>query len=228
MTRYILRRLLQAIPLLFIISLVLFLLMQSMGDPLATMGGRTATRSADRERLTRQLGLDKPLIVQYIYWLIGNDWTMIDMDGDGVAETPGKRRGVLRGDFGTSLVNRGVPVTEVFNTTLSGYKNWDSLNLSEETWKDYQTHAKMMTLVLSYGEPVRVHSIYKYYSTVDTLVVPLDARHDTTNAVFGLNNGVPASGALHVEEITSLRDYVREQGLCSKTEMGLSEDALQN
>ena len=113
MTRYIIRRLLQAIPLLFIISLVLFLLMQSMGDPIATMGGRTATRSADRERLTRQLGLDKPLIVQYLYWLIGNDWTMIDMDGDGVGETPGKRRGVLRGDFGTSLVNRGVPVTEV-------------------------------------------------------------------------------------------------------------------
>ena len=96
-------------------------------------------------------------------------------------------------------------LTEVFNTTLSGYKNWDSLNLSEETWKDYQTHAKMMTLVLSYGEPVRVHSIYKYYSTVDTLVVPLDARHDTTNAVFGLNNGVPASGALHVEESDILR-----------------------
>ena len=74
MTRYILRRLLQAIPLLFIISLVLFLLMQSMGDPLATMGGRTATRSADRERLTRQLGLDKPVAVQYAIWLLGNDW----------------------------------------------------------------------------------------------------------------------------------------------------------
>lgn len=113
MTRFIVRRLLQAIPLLFLISLILFVLMQSMGDPLATMGGRQVTRRADRERLTRQLGLDKPVIVQYLYWLVGNDWTMIDVDGDGVGEKPGTRRGVLRGDFGLSLVNRGVPVTEV-------------------------------------------------------------------------------------------------------------------
>jgi peptide/nickel transport system permease protein len=75
MTRYIIRRLLQAIPLLFIISLVLFVLMQSVGDPLATMSGRMPTRKEDRERLTRQLGLDKPILVQYLYWLVGNDWT---------------------------------------------------------------------------------------------------------------------------------------------------------
>jgi peptide/nickel transport system permease protein len=113
MTRYIIRRLLQAIPLLFLISVILFVLMQSVSDPLATMGGRTVTRKADRERLTRQLGLDKPLHMQYLYWLIGNDWTKTDVDGDGVPETPGRRRGVLRGDFGTSLVNRGKPVLQV-------------------------------------------------------------------------------------------------------------------
>ena len=118
MTRYLIRRLLQAIPLLFIISIVLFALMQTMGDPIATMGGRTATKAADRERLTRQLGLDKPIYMQYLYWLIGNDWTKTDMDGDGVPETPGKRKGVLRGDFGTSLVNRGVPVTKVIGQRL--------------------------------------------------------------------------------------------------------------
>lgn len=118
MTRFIIRRLLQAIPLLFLISLILFVLMQSMGDPLATMGGRQVTRRADRERLSRQLGLDKPIIVQYFYWLAGNDWTMVDLDGDGVGERPGTRKGVLRGDFGLSLVNRGVPVTKVIAERL--------------------------------------------------------------------------------------------------------------
>jgi peptide/nickel transport system permease protein len=113
MTRYILQRLLQAIPLLFLVSLLLFVLMQNLGDPLATMGGRKITRAADRERLARQLGLDQPIYVQYLYWLVGNDWTTIDLDGDGEGDTPGTRRGVLRGDFGTSLVNRGRPVTEV-------------------------------------------------------------------------------------------------------------------
>ena len=106
MFRYIIRRLLQAIPLLLIISFVLFVLLSAMGDPIATFGGRTHTKPEDRERLTRQLGLDKPIIVQYVYWLIGNDWTMIDVDGDGIPETPGRRQGVLRGDFGVSLVSK--------------------------------------------------------------------------------------------------------------------------
>jgi peptide/nickel transport system permease protein len=113
MTRYIVRRLLQAIPLLLVISLILFVLMQNATDPLATMGGRTPTRPEDRARLTRQLGLDKPIYVQYLYWLIGNDWTKVDLDGNGDAETPGKRHGVLRGDFGTSIVQTGRPVTKV-------------------------------------------------------------------------------------------------------------------
>jgi len=113
MTRYIVRRLLQGIPLLFIISLILFVLMMNMGDPVANMGGRRVTRSSDYIRLKRQLGLDKPIVVQYAYWLIGNDWTKMDLDGDGIAETSGTRHGILRGDFGTSLVNRGVPVLTV-------------------------------------------------------------------------------------------------------------------
>lgn len=80
--------------------------MQSFGDPIATLGGRVPPRSEDRERLRRQLGLDKPMYMQYVTWLIGNDWQKIDMDGDGVAETPGVRQGILRGDWGNSLVTR--------------------------------------------------------------------------------------------------------------------------
>jgi peptide/nickel transport system permease protein len=84
-----------------------------MGDPLATMGGRRVTRAADRERLTRQLGLDKPDYLQYLYWLAGNDWDTFDLDGDGIEESPGTRKGVLRGDFGNSLMKRGSSAWEV-------------------------------------------------------------------------------------------------------------------
>jgi len=118
MIRYIVNRILQGIPLLFIISIILFVLMMNMGDPIATMGGRSITRSSDRVRLTRQLGLDQPVYVQYLYWLIGNDWAKIDLDGDGIEESNGTRRGILRGDFGTSLVNRGKPVTKVIGERL--------------------------------------------------------------------------------------------------------------
>ena len=118
MIRYIANRLMQGIPLLFIISVILFILMMNMGDPIATMGGRSITRSSDRVRLTRQLGLDQPVYMQYLYWLVGNDWAKIDLDGDGVQESSGTRRGILRGDFGTSLVNRGRPVTKVIGERL--------------------------------------------------------------------------------------------------------------
>jgi len=107
----------QGIPLLIVISVVLFALMMSMGDPVATMGGRRVTRAADYERLKRQLGLDKPIYTQYLYWLVGNSWTRIDLDKDGVAETPGTRLGILRGDFGTSLVNRK-PVMQVIGERI--------------------------------------------------------------------------------------------------------------
>jgi peptide/nickel transport system permease protein len=113
MSRYIIRRLLQAIPLLFIISLILFVLMRASGDPVATMGGRRVMRPEDRERLARQLGLDKPIYTQYLYWLIGNDWTMIDTDGDGEPDTPGDRKGILRGELGKSLVSRGKEAWEI-------------------------------------------------------------------------------------------------------------------
>ena len=154
MTRYILRRLLQAIPLLFLISMVLFILMQNMGDPLATMGGRKVTRSEDRLRLARQLGLDKPIYVQYLYWLVGNDWTKSDIDGDGVAETPGVRKGVLRGDWGISLVNRQ-PVTKVIGERLS---NTLLLMLTAEV------------LIIVFALIVGIYSALNQYSTLDNVI----------------------------------------------------------
>lgn len=117
MTTYILRRLAQAIPQLFIISIILFTLMQAFGDPIATLGGRTPPRQEDKERLRRQLGLDQPAYMQYVFWLVGNDWHQVDMDGDGVPETYGKRKGILRGDWGNSLVTKQ-PVMKMIGERL--------------------------------------------------------------------------------------------------------------
>jgi len=117
MLQYVIRRLLQGILLLLILSIAIFLLMMEVGDPIATMGGRTITRPSDRERLTRQLGLDKPVYIQYLYWLVGNDWTQVDSNGDGTPDKPGDRLGILRGDFGTSLVARK-PVTELIGERI--------------------------------------------------------------------------------------------------------------
>lgn len=105
MSRYVLRRLLQAIPLLFAISVILFIIMNTLGDPVATLTDATRPPTPEeRQRLERILGLDKPIYVQYLFWLIGNDWTQVDRDGDGTPDTQGTRRGILRGDLGKSIV----------------------------------------------------------------------------------------------------------------------------
>lgn len=117
MARYLIRRLIQSVILLGIISVVLFTLMQASGDPLATLGGRQPPRAQDRARLRRQMGLDKPILTQYIYWLIGNTYTKVDINGDGKGDRPGTRRGVLRGDFGKSIVTRQ-PVLDVIEERM--------------------------------------------------------------------------------------------------------------
>jgi ABC-type dipeptide/oligopeptide/nickel transport systems, permease components len=118
MGRYILRRVLQAIPLLFLISVIVFALIMNMGDPLIAFAGRNGqVKGKDRERLIRQLGLDQPIHMQYLVWLIGNDWMKIDVDGDGVPDKFGERRGILRGDLGTSVVTRQ-PVTKMIADRL--------------------------------------------------------------------------------------------------------------
>lgn len=151
MSKYVIRRLLQAIPLLLIVSFALFVVTNAMGDPLASFGGRRRIRSKDRERLTRQLGLDKPLGVQYIIWLVGNDWMEVDIDGDGVADQNGTRRGVLRGDFGNSFMERR-PVTEIIWERV---RNTLLLMISAEV--------VVLTLSLFVG----IYSALRQYSTLD-------------------------------------------------------------
>lgn len=99
MGRYILGRLISAIPVLLGITVIVFLIMALIpGDPATAILGSYATPE-NVEKLNRDLGLDKPLVAQYFIWL-GN---------------------MLQGDFGTSFsLNRPVidEVLERFNATL--------------------------------------------------------------------------------------------------------------
>jgi len=84
MLKVILRRLAFAIPLLWVVATLSFFLVSFIpGDPAATILGESANPD-DIARLRHQLGLDQPLIVQYLSWL-------------------GQ---MLRGDFGTSIITR--------------------------------------------------------------------------------------------------------------------------
>src|SRR5262245_61868979 len=69
MGRYIARRLVQLVPVVFGITLALFVMLRLIpGDPASVMLGERATDEAVA-RLNRELGLDQPIYVQYLYFL---------------------------------------------------------------------------------------------------------------------------------------------------------------
>jgi peptide/nickel transport system permease protein len=70
MSRYIIRRLIQTIPLLIAISLVSFLIVTlAPGDPLANMYPPYQLKHIDQALIRHQLGLDQPLAVQFVAML---------------------------------------------------------------------------------------------------------------------------------------------------------------
>lgn len=158
MFNYVVRRVLQAIPMLFLLSIVLFALVNiAPGGPLAGHGQSRRIRPEKAEILKRQFGLDRPLPMQYVIWLIGNDWMEVDADGDGVAESHGQRRGILRGDFGFSFRNRQ-PVLEEIMARLP-----NTIYLMSVT----------LTVVGIVAIPVGVISAVKQYSVFDIVVTTL-------------------------------------------------------
>ena len=108
MQQYIVRRILQAIPTLLGITLIVyFVMLLAPGDPVSLLAFDPTLRQDERERLALQLGVNDPFFVQYLRWLIGDDWMRVDTNYDGEADAWGDNYGILRGDFGRSFKFRG-------------------------------------------------------------------------------------------------------------------------
>jgi peptide/nickel transport system permease protein len=138
-----LRRLLSAIPVLFIVSLISFGLMRLIpGDPAASFAGPSAT-PAQIDQLRRDLGLDEPLLMQLVHYY----------------------QGLLQGDFGKSLLlGKGVlaatlerlPVTiglslyALVLTLLIGVTSGIIAALRQNTWVD---QVAMMIAMLGISIP---------------------------------------------------------------------------
>ncbi|MGV4988213.1 ABC transporter permease [Streptomyces sp. NPDC001709] len=94
MGRYVARRLIQMIPVFIGSTLLIFLMVNVMGDPIAGLCGERACDPATAAQLKREFGLDKPLWQQYATYM-GN---------------------VFTGDFGTAF--NGQKVTELMGTAF--------------------------------------------------------------------------------------------------------------
>ncbi len=114
---YIIRRLLQAIPLLILIAVMTFLLIRVQGNPMEELRQDPRVSQAEFNRISTLRGYNDPLPLQFLYWLIGNDWVKRDLDGDGEGDVFGEDRGVLRGDFGESETYKR-PAAEIVGSKL--------------------------------------------------------------------------------------------------------------
>ncbi|MBT2506192.1 ABC transporter permease [Streptomyces sp. ISL-98] len=94
MGRYVIRRLLQMIPVFLGATLLIFLMVNVMGDPIEGLCGPRACDPATAARLRAEFGLDKPVWQQYLTYM-GN---------------------VFTGDFGTAF--NGQEVTELMSTAF--------------------------------------------------------------------------------------------------------------
>lgn len=97
MARYFVKRLFEIVPLVFVVSLICFALMQAApGGPTALLSQNPMVRPEDLTRIRANFGIDQPVIVQYFMWL---------------------KRVILYGDFGHSYVT-GEPVWEMIQQRL--------------------------------------------------------------------------------------------------------------
>ncbi len=102
------------------------------------------------------------------------------------------------------------------NAALSTRKNYDSLTMSELTYEEYRTGTTGMILELVYSNPIRIHSFYRFFANLDSIVIPLDGRHAITSPIFGRANGQSTAGSLHYLTLPEVRSYIETQGLCTK------------
>lgn len=81
MQRYLVRRVLQMVPVLFLVTLVIFFVIRLKGDPIAQLAPVELLTPQEITELRRAYGFDRPVVVQYVEFV----------------------QRLLKGDFGTSF-----------------------------------------------------------------------------------------------------------------------------
>jgi hypothetical protein len=123
--------------------------------------------------------------------------------------------------YGTDVqVKPGQPafevVTNAVNTSLSESKRWDSTSMSDVTYQEYQNSPAVMVVELHYDPPATVHSQYAFFKRVNRMIIPLDGRFASTNAVFARTGEFTDPGSFHVKSTAPIATALQEQGICSK------------
>lgn len=153
MTNFLIRRIVQSVIVLFFSSVAVFvLLFLAPGGPMSEIietkrqSSRFPVLQEDIERLKKQYDLDLPLWQSYTRWAFGLP----------VLSDRAPRRGIIRGDFGTSWrISEHEPTLEVVTRVLP---NTLKLTIS----------ATLLSLIIAV--PIGIYSAVHQYSRLDYLV----------------------------------------------------------
>jgi peptide/nickel transport system permease protein len=130
MRTYILRRLIEIVPTIIMITLVVFMMMRSIpGDPVVALLGDAYTQE-DAERARETYGLNRPLVVQYVIWLgklVQGDWGTSILSGRPVLEDVLVRLPVT---LELIVLSMGVALLIAIPAAIIGA-------LRQNTWADY-------------------------------------------------------------------------------------------
>jgi peptide/nickel transport system permease protein len=142
MGKFLFRRILQAIPVFLGVTVISFALIHAVpGGPTARLELDADVRPEDIDRIRANLGLDKPVWMQYFIWL------------GLMPNSRGEFSGMLQGDLGVSFIDQ----TPVAQNILDRLPNTLLLSVTS------------FVLSLGFALPVGVWSAIKQYSWFDSI-----------------------------------------------------------
>ena len=181
MLKYILKRLLNLIPVVFIISVVIFGTVKSMpGDPVtAYLGAGSKATEEQRNQIREQLGLNKSLPEQYVVWISN----------------------LVKGDLGNSMKFKA-PVSDII-----GQYVWNTFLLNcaalivgialaipigiRQAVKKFTKFDNFWTVfsLLGVSVPTFFFAVLLiFYVSIPTGAIPVSGMRDATQAMFGYDN----------------------------------------
>lgn len=224
MLRYIQRRLLIMIPVLWgVVTLVFFLMYMLPGDPAATILAQSGGKAEAIEKLREQLGLNDPLPVQYMRFL----------------------RNAVRGDFGSSIWLRQ-PVIQIIAENLPatielalgalavaltiGFSMGILAALKCNTWID---RLCMLTAIAGVSMPnfwlallimYVISAINTYYGV---LILPITGQGGIRHLIVpSLVLGFAVSGSLARLVRSSMLEVLRQEYITTARAKGLSRQVV--
>jgi len=147
MTKFIIRRLIQAVPTFIGITIISYMIMVAApGDPVSILTFSPDMSQEERDAVAERLGVNQPLPVQYIRWLIGNApltiggdkvWAIEMSNGDVVMIDADDEEGSVVDtipveEFGSDISHRQGPAGSLSSRALSSSRAERIINRSYE------------------------------------------------------------------------------------------------